>query len=295
VLTLYDPLRHGDLANRYGNDEAGVSALGADAWRLWLQGSPTQASARAREACELAERLDDPFSRVYAWVWSIGTLQFRGETVKLERRVSDAHRISVEHGFSLWNAWATFFEGWVAGARADEADGIALMERGLDAWRGTGTHIGEPYLLALLSETCLRAGRIEAASERLAEARAQVEKSGECWWEAELHRLEGEVLLAAADDGGRDRDRGDRAEACFRSALEIARRQQARSLELRAALSLSRLWSRSRPDEARRLLGGVLETFTEGHDTTDLRAASEQMAELARRLTRSARKRPAAN
>jgi predicted ATPase len=288
VLTLYDPLRHGDLVNRYGNDEAGVSALGADGWRLWLQGFPAQAAARARAACELAERLDDPFSRAYAWIWSLATLQFRGETVQLERRTSDLHRISAEHGFSLWIAWATFFEGWVAGARADEVDGIALMERGLDAWRGTGTRIGEPYLLALFSETCLRAGRTDAAGERLAEARARVQETDERWWEAELHRLEGEVLLAAAGDGGRDGDSSDRAEACFHSALEVARRQKARSLELRAALSLSRLWSRSRRDEARRLLGGVLETFSEGHDTADLRAASEQMAQLAHGLNREA-------
>ncbi|MGB5294825.1 MAG: hypothetical protein WBP34_07730, partial [Thermoanaerobaculia bacterium] len=199
------------------------------------------------------------------------------------RRISDVHSISAKHGFSLWSAWATFIAGWVAGARADvgdEADGIALMERGLDAWRGTGTHILEPYLLALLSETCLRAGRIDAAGERLAKARAQVEKSDERWWEAELHRLQGEVLLAAADNGDPDYDSSDRAEACFQSALEVARRQQARSLELRAALSLSRLWSPSRSDEARQVLGGVLETFTEGHDTADLRAASEQMAQL---------------
>jgi predicted ATPase len=153
------------------------------------------------------------------------------------------------------------------------------MERGLEAWRGAGARIGEPYFLALLSETCLRAGRMDAAGERLAEARARVEKSGERWWEAELHRLEGEILLAAAD-GRRDPNRGNRAEACFRSALEVARRQQARSLELRAALSLSRL--RSRSDEARRLLGEVLEAFTEGHDTADLRAANELMAQLSR-------------
>jgi len=190
------------------------------------------------------------------------------------------HRLSAEHGFANWIAWATLFEGWVVGVRANEADAIALMERGLDGWRDAGLRILEPYLLALLSELCLRAGRIDAAGERLAEARARVESTDERWWEAELHRLEGEVLLAATGDGGRDR--GDRAEACFRSALEVARRQQARSLELRAALSLSRLWSRSRSDEARRLLGEVLETFTEGHDTADLRAAGEQMARLAR-------------
>jgi DNA-binding winged helix-turn-helix (wHTH) protein/predicted ATPase/energy-coupling factor transporter ATP-binding protein EcfA2 len=279
VLTLYDPLRYGDLPSCYGHDETGVIGLGVEAWRLWLQGSPAQAATRVREACELAERLDGPWARAFAWAWTTGTLQFRGDTAQLDRRAREMHRLSDEHGFSPWIAWATFFEGWVAGARADEADGIALMERGLEAWRGAGARIGEPYFLALLSETCLRAGRMDAAGERLAEARARVEKSGERWWEAELHRLEGEILLAAAD-GRRDPNRGNRAEACFRSALEVARRQQARSLELRAALSLSRL--RSRSDEARRLLGEVLEAFTEGHDTADLRAANELMAQLSR-------------
>jgi len=278
VLTLYDPLRHGDLPRLYGQDEPGVISQGVDGWRLWLQGFPAQAATRVREACELAERLDSPWGRAFAWAWLLLQLQLRGDTAELHQRAGDLHRLSAEHGFSVWIAWATLFEGWVAGTPANEADGIALMERGLDAWRGTGAHIGEPYLLALLCETCLRAGRIDAAGERLAEARAQVERSGECWWEAELYRLEGEVLLAAAGDGERDGDSIDRAEACFRSALEVARRQQARSLELRAALSLSHLWSRSRRDEARRLLGGVLETFSEGHDTADLRAASEQMA-----------------
>jgi adenylate cyclase len=282
VLTLYDPIRHGDLPKRYAQDEPGVISLGVDSLRLWLQGYPAQAAARVHGACELAERLDTPWGRAFAWAWLLLELQLRGDTAELYRRAGDLHRLSAEHGFSVWIAWATFFEGWVAGARADEADGITLMERGLDAWRGIGAHIIEPYFLALLSETCLRAGRIDAAGERLAEARAQVERSGECWWDAELHRLEGEILLAAADNGGRDGDRGDRAEACFRSALEVAGRQGATSLELRAALSLSRLWSPSRSEEARQVLGGVLETFTEGHDTADLRAASEQMAQLSR-------------
>jgi predicted ATPase len=281
VFTLYDPLRHRDLFGRHGRDDAGAATLGGDAWCLWLQGYPAQAVARAREACELAKRYDK-HTRAYAEAWLLATLQFRGETAQLERRTRALHRLTAENDFPLWFAWATFFEGWVAGARGTVAEGIALMERGLDAWRGTGARIVGPYQLALLAESCLRAGRIDAASERLAEASARVEKTDERWWEAELHRLEGEVLLAAAEDGGRDRDSSVRAEACFQSALEVAREQQARSLELRAALSLSRLWSRSRRDEARRLLGGVLETFTEGHDTADLRAASEQMARLSR-------------
>jgi adenylate cyclase len=272
LLTLYDPLLHSDLPSRYCQDEPGVIGLGVDAWRLWLQGQPDQAATQAREACKLGESLDSSYGKAFAWAWSLATLQFRGETAQLARRAEDLRRLSTERGFSVWIAWATFFEGWAAGARADEADGIALMERGLDAWYAAGTRIGEPYFLALLSERCLCAGRIDAAGERLAEARDQVEKSGERWWEAELHRLQGEVLLAAGDG---DRDRGDRAEACFRRALEVASRQGATSLELRAALSLSRFGNS--PD-AHQLLGEVVGRFTEGHDTADLRAAQAQLS-----------------
>ena len=134
---------------------------------------------------------------------------------------------------------------------------------------------GPPHCLALLAELCLRAGRIEAASERLAEAHAQAESSGERYWEAELHRLEGEILLAGAEVGGHDGDPGDRAEACFRRALEVAGRQGATSLELRAALSLSRLGNSL---DAHQLLGEVVGRFTEGHDTADLRAAKTQLS-----------------
>ncbi len=270
VLTLHDPLRDKDLPSQYGQDEPGSIALGVDAWRLWLQGYPAQATTRAREARELAELSDSPYGRAFAWAWSLAALQFRGETAQLERRASELRRLCAEHDIATWIAWATFFEGWVVGARANEADGIALMEQGLGGWRGAGIRIVEPCLLALLSEACLRAGRIETAGERLAEARDQVEKTGECWWEAELYRLEGEILLAAGDKG-----HIDRAEVCFRRALEVAGRQGATSLELRAALSLSRLGSS--PD-AHQLLGEIVGRFTEGHDTVDLRAAQTQLA-----------------
>jgi DNA-binding winged helix-turn-helix (wHTH) protein/predicted ATPase len=281
VLKLYDTFWNDDLSSRYAQEEPGATALGVDAWRLWLQGCPAQAATREREIRELAEHLGNPFGRAFAWVWSLALLQCRGETAQLERRASELSRHCAEHGFPTWIAWATFFEGWAVGARGNEAEGIALMEKGLGGWRGAGIRIIEPYLLALLSETCLRAGRLETAGARLAEARERVEKTGERLWEAEVLRLEGELVLASKNDGDDD-DRIDRAEACFHSALEVARRQQARSLELRAALSLSRLWSRSRSEEARQVLSGVLETFTEGHDTSDLRAASEQMALLSR-------------
>ena len=130
-----------------------------------------------------------------------------------------------------------------------------------------------PSFLGLLAELSLRAGDTEAAGERLAEARAQVESSGERYWEAELHRLEGEVLLSAAGDG--NPDGAHQAEASFRRALEIATRQGATSLELRAALSLSGLGNS--PDAQQRL-SDVVGRFTEGYDTADLRAAQTQLS-----------------
>ena len=284
VLTPHDPLRLADMHRRYAVVEHSVACLGVNGWLLWLQGYPDQAVAQTRKARKLAERLDGPYSDAIAGYLALPTLQFRGDTAQLDRQVREMQRACAEQGYALWLAWTTCFEGCVAGAQGNLGEGIALMERGMEAFRGTGTRAHLTHLLALLAELYLRAGRIDAASERLAEARAQVESSGERYWEAELHRLDGEVLLAVAIDGGHDEDSadGDRAEACFRSALEVARRQQARSLELRAALSLSRLWSQSRSDEARKVLGDVLESFTEGHDTADLRAASEQMAQLSR-------------
>jgi predicted ATPase len=274
ILTPYDPLRLADVHSRYGQVEHAIACLGVNAWLLWLQGYPDQALAHTREADELAEHLDRPYSIAVAGYLALPTLQFCGDTAQLDRRARDMQRLSAEQGYALWLAWATCFEGWVAGGvRGNQAEGIALMERGVEAYRGTGTRVHLPHILALLAELYLRAGRIDAATERLAEAHAQVESSGERYWEAELHRLEGEVLLEAAGDG----NRGDRAEACFRRALEVAGRQGATSLELRAALSLSRL--ASSPD-AHQLLSEVVGRITEGHDTADLRAAQTQLSQI---------------
>jgi DNA-binding winged helix-turn-helix (wHTH) protein/predicted ATPase len=275
MLTPYDPLRLAEVHRRYGQVDHAIACLGVNGWLLWLQGYPEQALAHSREAGKLAERLDRPYGEAIAGYAALPTLQFRGDTVQLERQAKDLYRLCDEHGYVLWRAWATCFEGWAVGARGSLAEGIALMERGVDAWRGTGARTLVPYCLALLAELCLRAGRIDAAGERLAEARAQADSSGERWWEAELHRLQGEVLLAAADDGDRDGDSSDRAEACFRRALEVAGRQGATSLELRAALSLSRLRNSS---DAHQPLREAVGRFSEGHDTADLRAAQTQLS-----------------
>ena len=175
-----------------------------------------------------------------------------------------------EQGFRLWLAWAKIIHGWVRASRGGGAAGVASMEQGLEDLSVMGQQLTVPYFLSILAETELALGRVDAAEQRVIEALALVERREERWWEAELHRLEGEIVLAASDG-----ERGEEAEACFRQALELAGRQGATSLELRAALSLSRLGSS--PD-AHQLLSEVVGRFTEGHDTADLRAAQTQLS-----------------
>jgi predicted ATPase len=145
----------------------------------------------------------------------------------------------------------------------------------LAAFEATGAKAARPYWLALLAEACGEGGQAKEGLEVLAEALAAVHTTGERFYEAELYRLKGELLLTLS------RENSGEAEICFHEALEIARRQQAKSLELRAAMSLSRLWRQlGRPEEARQLLAEVYGWFTEGFETADLREAKALLAEL---------------
>ena len=278
VLARYDPARHGDLARRYGQEDPGVVCLGNDAWRLWLSGSPDQAVVRARETLTLAERLDQPYGVALARFFGLLPHQFRGDAPAVLRESEALEALATEQGFEFLLAVNQIFRGWAVAVGGDGAGGLALMEQGLEMVRSMGCYLLRPYFLTFLVETHLSLGQLDAARDRLAEARAHAEKSDERWWEAELHRLEGEVLMAAEEDGPGDGRVA--AEACFRRALDVARRQGAKSLELRAAWRLSRLGSRGRSREARRLLGELVDGFTEGHDTADLRSARALLADV---------------
>jgi predicted ATPase len=152
---------------------------------------------------------------------------------------------------------------------------MAQMRQGLADWRGTGAEIWSPFFLTLLAETSLQTGQVDAGLGAVTEALAGVRATGERWWEAELFRLQGEGLQR---QGVPDTPQ---AEACFYQALTIARHQQAKSLELRAAMSLSRLWQQQgKRDEARDLLAPVYDWFTEGFDTADLQEAKALLEEL---------------
>ena len=150
------------------------------------------------------------------------------------------------------------------------------MRQGLVAYRGTGAELHRPYFLSLLSEAYWEAGQSEEGLKVLVEALALVDKTGERYWEAELRRQEGELFLMQQEQ------KLGEAEECFRKALDTARRQQAKSLELRAAMSLSRLWQQQgKQGEAQKLLAEIYGWFTEGFDTPDLQEAKALLEELA--------------
>jgi predicted ATPase len=195
-----------------------------------------------------------------------------------------------------------FMRGWTLAEQGQGAEGIAQMHQGIDALRTMGNEAQRPYRLALLAETYGRGGQTAEALRLLGEALASTHQHGGHFYEAEVYRLTGKLLLM--HDAGRgvsgspppellmiDRHEGEATgqsprptepEICFRQALDIARRQEAKSLELRAAMSLSRLWQQQgKRDEARELLAPIYGWFTEGFDTADLREAKALLEELA--------------
>jgi TOMM system kinase/cyclase fusion protein len=277
-IALYDPLQHRAHAFRYGYDP-GVVCASYRAWTLWLLGYPDQALAQSHEAPRLARELAHPFSLGAALTWAGAVHQFRREWPAAQERVEAAMRLSIEQGFPLWIAYGAIQQGWALAAQGQAEQGLVHLREGLAASRATGAEVFRPYYLALLAEAYGHAGHAEQGSTTLAEALALVERTGERWWEAGLHRLKGDLVLTQA---GGERAAVEEAEACFQHALTIARQQQAKSLELRAAMSLSRLWQQQgKRAEPYELLAAVYGWFTEGFDTADLQEAKALLEELA--------------
>src|SRR5262249_1204280 len=165
--------------------------------------------------------------------------------------------------------------GWGRAMQGQGAEGLTQLRQGLDAYRATGAAYQRPHFLGLLAEVHRSLGQPEAGLTALSEALALVETTGERYYAAELHRLTGELLLQHAAP------EVSHAEICFQQALAIARRQQVKALELRAAMSLSRLWhQQGKRDEARALLAPIYGWFTEGFDTADLQEAKALLAAL---------------
>jgi len=259
---------------RAGNDP-GASSRVWTGLTLWLHGYPEQAEACCHEAVALARELAHPYSLAFVlWVASF-VFQCRRDVQLAHAQADECVNLSDEHGFAFWLGIGTAMRGWAVAAQGMQEQGLEQMRQGQAAFRATGASVFVPCFLTLLAEGCGAMGQVDDGLKALAEAQALVDRNGEHWYEAEMHRCRGELLLALSVDAHSE------AETCFRQALDVARSQQAKSLELRAAMCLSRLWQQQEKQaKARELLGPIYGWFTEGFDTADLKEAEVLLDEL---------------
>jgi predicted ATPase len=274
---LYDPRRHHGLTVVYGEDP-GVGCRLYGAVALWCLGYPDQALRSARSARRLAEELSHPFNVARALYFGAFIHLCRREAGPTQELAVTLMELSDDQGFALLRQGSMILHGWSLAEQGRAADGISQMRQGLAGWQATGALSHRPYQLALLAEALAREGQVGEGLAALDEALALSTTSGERFLEAELHRLRGELLRRGAAAAA---PAPDEAEACFHRALALARYQQARSLELRAAMSLTRLYQgQGRPAEARSVLAGCYDCFTEGLDTPDLREAGALLGNI---------------
>jgi tetratricopeptide (TPR) repeat protein len=264
AIALCEPRQPAELAFLSGTDPP--VACGCYAARaLWFLGYPDRALASSQEALNLAHRLTPRTTLAYAVHLAAALHTYRREPRIVQQFAEMAIALASEHGFERWHGGGLMRRGWALAQQGAPEEGIAQMRQGLASW---GSQLGRSHLLGLLAEAHGIAGQVDAGLLAVDEALVIAAEKSERHDEAELHRIRGELLLQAGR-AGRD---GGEAEACFRQAIDIARRQGAKTLELRAAASLGRFWQgRGKRLEAREMLGEIYTWFTEGFDTPDLR------------------------
>ena len=289
------------LAFSRGTDP-GVVCLARASWVLWLLGYPDSAVLRSQEALALAQDLSHAFSLGFALEYSAALHRWRREPQLAQERAEALIALSKEHGFLQWLLGGGMIRrGWALAVQGRAEEGIAQLREGVATYGAYGLEAGLPLQLGMLAEAYARVGDFVEGLKTVDKALAAVRRTAEGLNEAELYQLKGELLQLlqhTVDHGGPLTDSVERAltavgiairpslqmdvETCFHQAIDSARRQRAKSLELRAVLSLSRLWHKQgKGDEAYRLLKEVYETFTEGFDTPDLRDAKALLNELA--------------
>jgi class 3 adenylate cyclase/predicted ATPase len=253
---------------------AAVTSRGNLAAALWHLGYPDRAQNFAREARELSHQLAHPFSLGFALHCLGWVLHHCRIGAKLRTCAEDQIRIAAEQGFAWWHAMGLLYKAGASVLEGRPEEALSPFLKGLDAYRATGSVMALPFYLSMLLDAYTLAGRFEEAHRALDEALALAEKNDDRFQEAELYRLKGELLLAESSDEAR-------AETCFRQAIGTARQHQSKGWELRATMSLARLWQRhGRRDEARTALAAVYGAYTEGFTTPDLVDAAAQLNSL---------------
>jgi adenylate cyclase len=284
ALALYDPTQHRALAVRSGQDPR-VVCLTHLACALWLLGYPDHARQRCQEALTWAQALSYPHSLAVALDFVALVHQLRRESDAVQQWTASVITLTTDQDLPFWLLGGMILRGWALAEQGQVAEGIAQIRQGLSAYQAMGSAVARSYFLALLAGAYRNGGQLREGLVTVAEALATVEDTGERFYEAELYRLKGELLLQS---GGQYPESGSftlhaaEAETCFRQALDTARHQHTKSLELRAATSLSRLWQQQgKRTETRQLLGEIYGWFTEGFDTADLQEAKALLDALA--------------
>jgi predicted ATPase len=276
---LYEAGANSAPAPRYGNHDAGACALYFGAWALGLLGQSDRAVEMSRAAIALAQQLAHPFSQAISLFFAAAMHQCRGEPPAVRERAEAAIVLARAHGFGLVLAWATTLLGWATSRGGQPEEGIALIRQGTAAARETGSEQFRSYFLGLLADACATAGQLTDGLAAVAEALAKAAKTGERFYEAELYRIQGELLRRIVPDPALGGPLSP--EECLLRAIEVARGQGARALELRAVVSLSRVWrEHGREADARRLLVDACSGFAEGRDTVDFREAQALLSAM---------------
>jgi DNA-binding winged helix-turn-helix (wHTH) protein/predicted ATPase len=284
---IYDPERH--APNRQDgftiDHDPGVSCAAHEALALLVMGRIDRATTRMRECLAGADGLDHPLSVAMAYNFAAIFYQLLRDPAVVQELEDVRLEYSQRHDFDLFLIMGEIYRGWLLAEGGRGGEGMELIQHGLAVYQMVGAELGRPTFLGIFADVCLRLGRRDDARTAIAAAFELGERTGLRYWDAELHRLRGTIALADAT-GGADGGAGE-AERCFREALAIAARQEARFLALRAATDLARLWrDQGKRGEAKTLLSEHLAALTEGHEAADVHDARALLAEVgARRST----------
>jgi predicted ATPase len=275
AIALYDPVEHRPLATRFGNDTRAV-VLGFRSWALWLLGHPAAALRDADDAVKAARDVNQAATLMFTlWISTIPHL-LCGNCSVATARFQEVFAVADEKGASPWKAIGMALEGCALALTGKASDAVHMITSGITAWRSTGSTVAVPLYLSHLARAYVELGKLDDARRCIGEAMTTVEATKETWFEAEVHRMAGEIALKSPEPDV------VKAEAHFERALAVARQQLAKSLELRAAISMARLWrDQDKRQQARDLLAPVYGWFTEGFDTSDLKEAKALLDALA--------------
>jgi predicted ATPase len=255
--------------------DAKVVMLGFRSVALWLLGYPKAALADADQALSRAREITPVGTLMHTLGWTIFVQILCAYAATASALIEELVALANEKDTSFWKAWAMMTEGWLVALTGKISDAVHMIGSGIAAWQATGATMCVPFYSSCLATAYLQLGQFEDAQRTVYEAITGMERTKERWFEAEIHRVAGEIALKSPMLG--------EAEAAmrFKHALSVARHQGARSLELRAAMSMARLWrDQGKREEARDLLAPVYGWFTEGFDTLDLKEAKALLHEL---------------